>query len=406
MADQPLNLFEDFPEVPTSEWLAKIEKDLKGKSLDSLDWSPEEGIDLKPFYRKEDIDSINLPSFAKTNNQWLVRERIEIMENVAACKQANKVLLDALNGGLQAPDFEIDNLIDKKNIVQLLKDVQVEILHLFFRGLMVESEPMEVLSFVHGAIKAKGVNPRICKGGIHLDPLGYFVENGEFYTDENLDMMNLMDAIDYAQRQLSNFTVINVSTMFLQGQGSTASQQLAIAMATGSEYLAQLTEMGLDVDVINKHMQFEFSVGGNYFLEIAKMRAMKILWLNILEAYGSKNPTLPHIHIQTALSTQTDDKHTNMIRSTTEAMSGILAGADSITVFPADTVYGEPDDFSRRVARNVQHILKYESKLDWVSDPAAGSYYIETLTSKLADKAYEKFQKIEAAGGLMTYLSA
>ncbi len=398
------NLFAEFEPIATKDWLAKIEKDLKGKPLESLDWEIDEGIIVKPFYRREDILEHGEPHTCKTDNNWLIQEEVEVGDGVTAAKKANKKVLDILMQGVESVNFTLDNVTSGKDFATMLKGIHPEMITLYFGGLFTESEPGTVLSHLLKWLKDEKINSRNIKGGVLVDPVGFFVETGEYYETYDTDMMELEGALLLANDKLPQFSVINIDTTSFHNQGSQAAQELALALSIGSEYLTRLTEFELAPEVVAQHMQFTFCTAGSYFIEIAKIRAFRLLWKNVLTAFEVKNSLPVQVHAKTSLRTQTEDEHTNMIRSTTEAMSAILGGADLLTVQPADSVYGEPTDFTRRVARNLQHILKQESYLNQVADPAAGSYYIETLSRKLAKKAWEKFQKIEQAGGILEFM--
>ncbi len=398
------DLFSEFQPIPTEDWLAKIEQDLKGKPLESLEWEVDEGLTIQPFYRKEDIVHHGETAIYKTDNDWRIQEEIEVSDGVTAAKKANKQALNILMQGVNSVNFTLDNIMSDKDFATMLKGIQPHIVSLYFGGLFTESEPGTVMSALTKFLKNQKINSKKIYGGVLVDPVGFFIETGEYYETYDTDMMELEGALFLANDKLPNFTVINVDTTSFHNQGSQAAQELAVALSTGSEYLTRLTEFELTPSQVVPHIQFTFCAASSYFVEITKLRAFRLLWKTVQKAYDITDPTPARIHGKTSLRTQTEDENTNMIRATTEAMSVILGGADYVTVQPADSVFGEATDFTRRVARNVQHILKHESYLDRVADPAAGSYYIETLTRKLAEKAWQKFQKIEKVGGILKFM--
>ncbi len=399
------DLFAEFEPIATEDWLAKIEKDLKGKPIEGLDWEVDEGLKMKPFYRAEDMEE--LPDLARktSDNNWYIQEEIEVEDGIAAIKRANKQALQILMQGATSLLFILDNVISEKDFFALMKGIHPQMISLNFGGLFTESEPGTVLEYFKVFLKKNKTKNATVNGGVWVDPVGFFVDTGEYYETYEEDMMEVEGAILTAAHALPNFCVINVDTTSFHNQGTQAAQELAIALSIGSEYLTRLTEFELEADTVTRHMQFTFCTASSYFVEIAKLRAFRLLWREVRKAYGIATTSPVRIHAKTSIRTQTDDHHTNMIHATTEAMSAILGGADLLTVQPADLVHGAPDDFTRRIARNVQHILKHESYLDRVADPAAGSYYIETLTQKLAQTAWEKFQKIESTGGILAFMS-
>jgi len=398
------DLFAEFEPISTETWLAKIEKDLKGKPIEELDWKVEDGLTMKPFYRKEDLDA--LPDLARktSDNDWHIQEEIEVEDGIAAIKRANKQALQALTQGATSLLFVLDNVLSEKDFSALMKGILPQMISVNFGGLFTESEPGTVLEYFKAFLKKNKTKKTDTQGGVWVDPVGFFVDTGEYYETYDEDMMEVEGALLGVMTALPNFTVINVDTTTFHNQGTEAAQELAIALAIGSEYLMRLTEFDLEAATVARHTQFTFCVASSYFLEIAKLRAFRLLWREVQKAYEIETPTYTRIHAKTSLRTQTEDQHTNMIHGTTEAMSAILGGADSLTVIASDLVHGTPDEFTRRIARNVQHILKHESYLDRVSDPAAGSYYIETLTQQLANLAWEKFRKIEKQGGILGFM--
>jgi methylmalonyl-CoA mutase len=203
---------------------------------------------------------------------------------------------------------------------------------------------------------------------------------------------------------LPGFRVINVSGNTFANAGSTIVQELAFSLASGADYLAELTDRGISIDKIVPRMQFTFAVGSNYFFEIAKMRAARLLWSKIVEQFKPENKDSQKmfIHATTLNWNKTVyDAHVNLLRTTTEAMSAIIGGIDSLAVAPFDVAYKASDDFSRRIARNQQIVLKEESYMNKIVDPAAGSYYIESITDQIASAAWALFKEVEELGGFM-----
>lgn len=392
-------MFDEFKSTTTVDWLAKIEKELKGKSADTLNWEPEDGITLQPFYRKQN-NSNTVAQPPKPNNSWLIQEDIGMGTGVTFAKQTNKELINALEAGVSAPNLLLDEVMSDKDFSQLLKGVHPQMIYLNFSGLLTESHPFEIAKLMQNELKQKKVPIGKCKGAFDVDPIGFYIEYGEFYEEEQQDFNRLFKATKFVAERLPNFSTITINSHFINQQGSTLARELAISIAIAAEYVVRLKEMGLEPETINQHLKFSLSVGSSYFMEIGKIRALKILWPKVMEGFGVQQAPMPFIHAQTAFRTMEEDENANRIKVTTQAMSAVMAGVDSLTVLPADALEGESFDFSRRIARNVQHLMTNESYLDRVYDPAAGSYYVEQITRQLVKNAWAKFLKIEEAGGI------
>jgi len=367
-------LFAEFPEVSTEEWEATIQTDLKGADYEKkLVWKTLEGIAVKPYYRKADTDGIswllnNLPGefpFArgakKTDNNWEIR--VEIYEK--DLKKANASAKHNVERGTEALYFKNQNIQSKEDFNTLLAGIDLSKVPVYFGN----NIPIETL-------------PEF-KGGLICDSFEESVK-----------------AAVFAAKNLPNVNAVTVQTHKYHNSGANIVQELSIALGAGLEYMNALTNAGLSAEQAAKQVSFSISVGSRYFLEIAKIRALRILWANVLKLYGVEGTA--KIHASTSMWNSTVfDPNVNMLRVTTEAMSAAIAGADSITVNPYDAVFKEPDEFSSRIARNVQLILKNESNFNKIVDPSAGSYYIETLTDQIASKALEAFKKLESEGGLL-----
>jgi len=392
-------MFDEFNPVPTEDWIAKIEKELKGKPVDSLNWEPEDGISLKPFYRKaQNSNQHTVP--AKSNNHWYVQEDIEMGTGVTFAKQTNQLITSALESGVSAPNLLLDEVLSDKDFTLLLKNVHPEMIYLNFSGLLTESHPYEIVKLTQNELKQKKAPVTRCKGAFDVDPIGFYIEQGEFYEDEKQDFERLHKATAYISERLPGFSAITIKTHFLHQQNSSFARELAITIAIAAEYVLRMKDKGMNPEIVNKHLKFSLSVGSSYFMEMAKIRALKILWPKVMEGFGVQQAPIPFIHAQTAFRTLVEEENANRITVTTQAMCAAIAGVDSLTVLPADALEGESFDFSRRIARNVQHLMTAESYLDRVYDPAAGSYYIEEITRQLVDNAWQKFLKIEDAGGI------
>jgi len=239
------------------------------------------------------------------------------------------------------------------------------------------------------------------RGAVDFDPLRRLTLHGAFCSDEKTAFEQLKMAVEIA-KPFTRIRTVGVGAYIFHNAGSTIVQELAFGLAMGNEYLARLTEAGVNIDDAAHAIKFTFAVSSNYFMEIAKFRAARILWANIVEAYKpQQNCSLRmKIHAVTSAWNQTVyDPNVNMLRGTTEAMSAALAGVDSLEVLPYDKAFRQSTEFSNRIARNTQIVLKEEAYFDRVVDPAAGAYYIESLTASIAEEAWKLFKQIEEKGG-------
>jgi methylmalonyl-CoA mutase len=352
-------LFPEFPPITKQQWLTEIEKDLKGKPYDTLRHTTPEGISLEPFYHNDDRPT-KRPAFSagQTNNDWAIGEDI-IVSNA---KKANQQLLAALNGGVNAPRLVFTKSPTLVSLQLILQDVNLAYISLHLAG---KIAPEKVLLNLHLIAQQNNVSPNDIQGSLQFDV-------------NSLKINELIDLIEFTENTLSHFKVLTFH-----------GNDLATLTKNGVSLIHQLRERNVPIEKLQARVQFSLEIGKSYFYEIARLRALKLVWANILAAYGCTNTTMPTIQAHFRLDTQTDDTNTNMIRATTQALSAAIGGVTSLTVLPSDGGKGENPDFSRRIARNVQHLLKMESYLDKVIDPAAGSYYIEHLTDALAEKVWE-----------------
>ena len=402
-------LFKEFPPVSTSEWEAKILEDLKGADYEKkLIWNTIEGIKIKPYYRQEDIDNLahvsafqgELPSFLKgsdTQNHWDVREDIEEEDPEIANKWAHQAILagaDALAINVRQADS-----IEKLSI--LLSGLVSEKYALHF--IHSNNYPI-LLNHLITYLNKQKYDKSPLKGSLNFDPLSWFLLDEKFYNSAEDNFAEAAQLIKTAKAQLPAYNVISVNGQYYHNAGANAVQELAFVMAHGVEYLSQLTKRGLQIDDIAQRMQFTIAIGSDYFLEIAKLRALKLLWAAIVQQYKPKDAKSSLINIHAITSQRNKsiyDPHVNMLRTTTESMSAAIAGVNSITVQPFDITYKKSDSFSCRIARNQQILLKQESYFDKVVDPSAGSYYIEAITESIAEAAWQLFADIEGRGGFI-----
>jgi methylmalonyl-CoA mutase len=374
-------LFSEFSPSTKAEWLNKIKHDLKGRSPEDLNWQlpnvlngQNVPLSISPFAHAEDLVTLPEPIIGnRTSNEWAIGERIYVENDE---KAANRLALTALMGGANAPCFVFDTSFPSENqLTTLLDGVELDYISTFFQEKTENRSPLSFLKTLKNKVEKDGKNPILLRGGIFYDP----------FADGRFDIVAATETVRFAAENLPYFSVLSVNAERFFEDSTNVVDELFQALTAGEMYLKKLTVNNLDAKMINAAMSFRFQIGVSYFVEIAKIRAFKILWGNVLAAYDIE-ATPPLIFASTTTKTYVEDSHTNKIRTTTQAMSAVIGGADMLTLQPT-----EDSDFGRRIARNVQHLLGMESYLDKVVDPAAGSYYIETLTNKIAEAVWERF---------------
>ena len=398
-------LFTEFPPVPKEVWEEAIVKDLKGADYQKkLVWRTMEGFSVQPYYREEDLKGLkNVGGKAgefpfvrgtKDDNTWLIRQDYLVKNDF---KKANALALDGMMKGVTAVGFDMSETekVLKADLKALLKDITLSAVEVNFKG----CKDLNLLKAFISYVKESKVKASQVRASFDYDPLKQLNATG-MYSKADAKKL-LVKAVEMVA-EFPHITVIGVYSYAFNDAGSTITQELAFGMNMGSEYLNLLTESGVKVDEAAKRIKFTVSISGNYFMEIAKFRAERLLWANIVKAYGAKKEESCKIkvHAVTSAWNQTVyDPYVNMLRDTTEAMSGAVGGVDSMEVLPFDHAYKKPGEFSNRIARNVQSLLLDESHFNKVVDPAAGSYYIEELTDAVAKTSWDLFNSIEKEGG-------
>lgn len=403
--DKSGKLFTEFPPISTPEWEQAILKDLKGAEYaKKLIWTSPEGIVVRPYYRAEDLDKLNGSQFNPMKftfakeiefraNDWLIRQDVE----VADFDQAREKALYLLSRGVQSVGFKMEEPQTIGEVRNFLKHLPLEEAEFNYEGF----QPSMILAVLHEMADDGVIDPAKVRGSCQFDMLGDFSLYGSFEFDEADEYAAMAGWIREAARY-PHLRIIGIHGRIFHQAGSTIAQELAYSLSQASEYLAELTEIGVPAELAASKISFHFAVGSNYFMEIAKFRAARMLWSELLLGYGIRKDQLPamYIHAETSRWNQTVyDPYVNLLRNTTEAMSSVLAGMDSLTVMPFDNAFEVPTEFAERIARNQQILLKEESHFDKVADPAAGSYYIESLTSSIAEVAWKLFREIEESGG-------
>lgn len=404
MSEKKERLFDQFPPVSTAEWRAKVEADLKGAPFEKkLVWRTNEGFNVQPMYRSEDIADFtttnSLPGEypyvrgTRDNNDWLTRQ--DILADTPA--EANAKALDVLNKGVTSLGFKVSEP-SIETVETLLKDIYLPAVEINFTCCPKNSIPLAKALVEY--IKKQGVADTF-KGSISFNPMKKALKHGVKFPGDITSMaLQLMDIA----KDVLGLKLFAVDSFMLSDAGAYIYQELGYALAWGTEWLTLLTEAGKSVDEVADRIKFNMGVSSNFFMELSKFRATRMLWAQIVEQYkpASKDACKLHVHAVTSRFNQTIyDAHVNLLRSQTESMSAALAGVDSITTTPFDVPYKKPDDFSERIARNQQFLLKEESHLDKVVDPAGGSYYVETLTVSIAREAWKLFLEVQDNGGFL-----
>ena len=381
--------------------------DLKGADYEKkLVWKTNEGFKVKPFYRQEDLEGLKttegLPGEypyirgnKKDDNTWYIRQDIRVEEPA----EANQKALDLLNKGIDSLGFHIKPKdLSAEYIATLLKDICCDCIEINFTTCQRHSTQLAELLVAY--FKEKGYDPNKLYGSINFDPIGKMLQKGKDVSPIISKAKELVEIL----AEYPHFRCIGVNSLQLNNAGAYIYQELGYALAWGNEYLNRLTEAGVPVDLAAKKIKFNFGISSNYFMEIAKFRAARMLWANIVKAYNPQCECACKMiaHAETSSFNLTlFDAHVNLLRTQTEAMSAAIAGVNSITVTPFDKAYETPNDFSERIARNQQLLLKEESHLNRIVDPAGGSYYIENLTVSIAKQAWDLFLQVEETGGMV-----
>lgn len=403
-------LFSQFPPVTTGEWMDKITKDLKGADFNKkLVWRSKEGIDVKPFYREEDLEGIahmdTVPGEfpfvrgkGKTTNEWFVRQDIIVEDPLSA----NKKALDILNRGVSSLGFRFDRETKFTTDLfrALLDGIFIESIELNFYP---EGSAIELVEAYDKFLKERKVKAGLVTGAVETDPLGRYLVNGELCVPVE-DGIVYLKSLVAAASEYEKLKVVRINGANFTNAGASVVQELGMTLSMANEYLSKLTDLEMDPADVASALGFTFGVGSNYFFEIAKMRAARLLWAVITDKYGIEDSEAQKMNIHAVTgewNLTVYDPYVNMLRTQTEAMSATLGGVDSLTVNSFDKSSKEASEFSERIARNQQLLLKEESHFDKIVDPAAGSYYIENLTASLAARAWDLFLEIEEEGGFL-----
>ena len=374
------HLLDEFPPVTNEEWERVIHRDLKGADYaKKLIWHAPEGIEIKPYYRRDDIvrlawdeAPVNSPSLGGTGSDgdWRIREEIDAVD----LEKANRDAQFAIASGAEEISF-------RRTVINNASDLNLLLVNLTDVPLHFESGSALLLRLLCDRMRSKTSSQLISIG---MNPL----------ANDDLATATIRDLPE----QLLPFTIC---TEHLEAEGASAVHELAFLLASGIEYLAEMNERNVATDLAARALGFSFSIGASYFFQIAKFRAFRELWAQTVTTFGgSREAARTRINARTSTWNKTIfDPHVNVLRATTEAMSAVLGGVDSVCVAPFDDSYKVPDAGSRRLARNTQLMLKHEALLTRVADTGAGSYYLESLTASIGHETWKLMQRIEAGGG-------
>ena len=401
-------LFTEFQAPTTQEWLDKIEVDLKGADFQKrMVWRTSEGFNVQPFYRREDLKDLkavdSLPGEfpfvrgnKKDNNLWFVRQDIIVDD----AKAANAKALDILNKGVDSLGFKISGKdVSKELIATLLDGIMPQYVELNFKTC--QRHCVELAEMLVAYFKEKGYALSDLKGSIDFDPISKILQKGK---DTSGLCAEVLPQLVAALKELPGYKCINVNSVALNNAGCYIYQELGYALAWGAEYLNLAVEAGVDATEAAKRIKFNMGVSENYFMEIAKFRAARLLWAQIVKQYEPKCDCACQMHVCAITSEYNQtlfDSYVNLLRSQTETMSAALANVDSIVVTPFDKPYETPTEFAERIARNQQLLLKEEAHFDKLVDVAGGSYTIEHLTDAIAQEGWKLFLTVEEAGGFL-----
>jgi len=373
------NLFEDFNPISSKQWKQKIQFELDGAEYnETVIWNSPEDIQVKPFYHS---DEFSVAANVKTEaSNFKICQNIFVYDIDKSIQRA----LNTIERGAESLRFTIEN--EKTDIQKLLENLPLENRTVYFN-----------LKFISIDFVTKLENISIEKKAVfycNLDPIGYFAREGNWLSTTD---KNNFETIEKISKSTLNLSLLSIDSSLYQNAGANITQQIAYSLAHANEYLNRLP-------IITKPIVFQVSVGTNYFFEIAKLRALRMLFKLIASEY---NPDIEcHLLASPTKRNKTIyDYNVNMLRTTTECMSAILGGADAVANLPYDSLYHKDNEFGDRIARNQLLILKHESYFDKVNNPADGSYYIESLTLQLAEKSLKLFKEIEADGGFLKLLN-
>ncbi len=423
----------EFPKTTLADWEALAAKDLKGESAERLVWQTPEGIAVKPLYTAADLEGLeavnSLPGFAPflrgpratmyAYRPWTIRQYAGFSTaeesnafyraNLAAGQMGLSVAFDlATHRGYDSDHPRVVGDVGKAGVaIDSVEDMKI-----LFDGIPLDK--MSVSMTMNGAVlpvlagyivaaEEQGVAPEKLSGTIQNDILKEFMVRNTYIYPPGPSMRIVADIIEYTAKFMPKFNSISISGYHMQEAGATAVQELAFTLADGLEYVQAALAKGLKIDDFAPRLSFFFAIGMNFFMEVAKLRAARLLWAKLMRRFAPKNPMSLALrtHCQTSgVSLTEKDPYNNVIRTTIEAMAAVLGGTQSLHTNALDEAIALPTPFSARIARNTQLIIAEESGIPHVIDPLGGSYYVEALTASLAAEAEKLIAEVEALGGM------
>ncbi|MBF8273089.1 MAG: methylmalonyl-CoA mutase [Magnetococcales bacterium] len=421
------------------DWKAATEKGLKGKPASSLEWSTPDGITIKTVYTKADVENLRsqdtLPGFAPylrgphttmyAGRPWTIRQ----YAGFSTAEESNAFYRRTLAGGGQGVSVAFDLAThrgydsDHPRVVGDVGKAGVAIDSVEDTKVLFDSIPLGTISVsmtMNGAVlpvlasyviaaEEQGVPQDQLRGTIQNDILKEFMVRNTFIYPPTPSMRIVGDIIEYASKHMPLFNTISISGYHMQEAGADASLELAYTLADGKDYVKTAVERGMGVDDFAGRLSFFFAIGMNFYLEIAKLRAARMLWCEIMEDFGAKKASskMLRTHCQTSgWSLTFQDPYNNVMRTTIEAMAAVFGGTQSLHTNALDEAIALPTDFSARIARNTQLVLQEEAHITHVADPWGGSYMMESLTQQIADKAREVMKEVDQAGGMVKAIEA
>ncbi|WP_448874621.1 methylmalonyl-CoA mutase family protein [Desulfobulbus propionicus] len=431
-----LDILKDFPANTHAEWLAAVEKELKGKPFDkTLVKKTYEGIDIQPMYFMHDLEGLPLvdtlpgeaPYMRGTTasgnrvNAWNIAQEITLADpeefnraaqyDLTRGQNSLNIVFDRATLSGQDPEQAPAELVGKGGVsLATLCDAKIA-----FAGLDLTAHPCRITcgplgiapaALVAALVEEQGQSLADLEGTLVVDPLGVLAVDGKLPCPVPAIYDRMAQLTRWAIDHAPKLRTITVGVEEYRNSGGNAVQDIAYALATGVAYICALLDRGLGINDIARRMNFEFAIGNDFFMEIAKFRAARLAWAQVVDSFGGDAEAQKMvIHARTASWNKTEvDPWVNMLRVSTEAFSGIAGGVDSLHVSPFDEIFRTPNEFSRRIARNVHIVLREEGHFDKVVDPAGGCWYVEKITAQLAENAWKLFQDVEAAGGMATAL--
>lgn len=408
MKEKREKLFSEFPPISNEEWMEVVTRDLKGAPFEKkLVWRTKEGFNVQPFYRAEDIEHLPtkdvLPGQfpyvrgTKADNNWLVRQDIAVQGDI---QQLNTNIKCVMERGANSLGLHfVDECVNAATIQEMLVGIDLDKLeiNLYAR----RDLTVQLVEATKEALKALGADLGKVRGSFGFNPFRHTLGAGVRWSEWVETSVEVLKAAE----PLTQFTCLSFQSVDLVNAGAYIYQEIGYALAAGADMLAKVSEKsGKSISEVAERIRFEMGIGSNYFMEIAKFRAIRWLWALIVRSNDEKateRATKAVVHAETSRWNKTIyDAYVNLLRSMTETMSATIAGVHSVTVNPFDKHYNpKGSDFSRRIARNQQLLLKEESHFDKVVDPAGGSYYIEHLTQAIAEQGWKLFLEVEEQGG-------